>query len=187
MNCACIYRLCFIFIEIDAYLLMVLIMEGDLKKRLVQETGLEPKDQRLLFRGKEIDDQECLQQVGVKDRSKLLLLEEMASKERKLEEARRSDEISKACKAVAEVKAEVDKLLEKVVLFVPYNHLIFDHGCWFGLLYLVGGCLRSNCEWWDYRWEQGVCCLNRVAHEAVIEIGWHRGWRRSKSAEKGWG
>ncbi|XP_034693676.1 BAG family molecular chaperone regulator 4-like [Vitis riparia] len=88
---------------------------GDLKKRLVQETGLEPKDQRLLFRGKEIDDQECLQQVGVKDRSKLLLLEEMASKERKLEEVRRSDEISKACKAVAEVKAEVDKLLEKVV------------------------------------------------------------------------
>ena len=65
----------------------------------------------------------------MKDRSKLLLLEEMASKERKLEEARRSDEISKACKAVAEVKAEVDKLLEKVVLFVPYNHLIFDHGC----------------------------------------------------------
>ena len=40
------------FIEIDAYLLMVLIIEGDLKKRLVQETGLEPKDQRLLFRGK---------------------------------------------------------------------------------------------------------------------------------------
>ena len=40
------------FIKIDAYLLMVLIMEGDLKKRLVQETGLEPKDQRLLFRGK---------------------------------------------------------------------------------------------------------------------------------------
>ncbi|KAL6337584.1 hypothetical protein AAG906_037177 [Vitis piasezkii] len=70
---------------------------------------------KTLVQGKEIDDQECLQQVGVKDRSKLLLLEEMASKERKLEEARRSDEISKACKAVAEVKAEVDKLLEKVV------------------------------------------------------------------------
>ena len=79
--------------------------------------------------GNEIDDQECLQQVEVKDGSKLLLLEEMTSKERKLEEERRSDEISKACKSITEVKAKVDKLLEKVVLLVPYNHLIFDHGC----------------------------------------------------------
>ncbi|WJZ86556.1 hypothetical protein VitviT2T_006001 [Vitis vinifera] len=39
----------------------------------------------------------------------------MTSKERKLEEERRSDEISKACKSITEVKAKVDKLLEKVV------------------------------------------------------------------------
>lgn len=89
-----------------------------MKKLLVQETGLEPEDQRLLFRGKEIDDQENLQQVGVKDRSKLLLLEVMASKERKLEEARKNEEISKACQAVVEVRSEVDKLSEKVILFV---------------------------------------------------------------------
>ena len=124
-----IYSLYFMLIDIDAYLLMGLIMEGDLKNLLVQETGLEPKDQRLLFRGKEIDDQESLQHVGVKDRSKLLLLEKMASKERKLEEAKKHDEISKACEAVVVVRSEVDKLLEKVILFVLYNHLVHDHGC----------------------------------------------------------
>ena len=129
MKCCWIYSLYFMLIDIDAYLLMGLIMEGDLKNLLVQETGLEPKDQRLLFRGKEIDDQESLQQVGVKDRSKLLLLEKMASKERKLEEAKKHDEISKACEAVVVVRSEVDKLLEKVILFVLYNHLVHDHGC----------------------------------------------------------
>ena len=34
-------------------------MEGHLKMVLTSETGLEPKEQRLLFRGKEKEDEEC--------------------------------------------------------------------------------------------------------------------------------
>ncbi|KAB1224463.1 BAG family molecular chaperone regulator 4 [Morella rubra] len=79
-----------------------------------EETGLEPKDQRLLFRGKEKEDEELLHMAGVKDRSKILLLEEPASKERKLEEIRKSNEISQALEAVAAVRAEVDKISERV-------------------------------------------------------------------------
>ncbi|KAK8342334.1 hypothetical protein V6Z12_A08G224700 [Gossypium hirsutum] len=86
---------------------------GDLKKVLVQETGLEPKE-RLLFQGKEKDDEECLHMVGVKDMSKVVLLEDPASKERKLEEMKRNQSVLKACEEVAKVRAEVVQLSDKV-------------------------------------------------------------------------
>ncbi|XP_074317516.1 BAG family molecular chaperone regulator 4-like [Silene latifolia] len=87
---------------------------GDLKKLLAQETGLEPEDQRLFFRGREKDDTETLTMAGLKDNSKLLLMERPASKERKMEEARKNDEILKAYEAIAKVRTEVDKLSQKV-------------------------------------------------------------------------
>lgn len=87
---------------------------GDLKKLLAQETGLEPQEQRLLFRGKEKENDECLHIAGVKDMSKIILLEDPASKERKLEEMRRNQDIEKVCQKVAAVRAEVDKLSEQV-------------------------------------------------------------------------
>lgn len=46
-------------------------------------TGLEPKEQRLLYRGKEREDYEYLHMVGVKDKDKVLLFEDPAIKERK--------------------------------------------------------------------------------------------------------
>ncbi|KAK7300905.1 hypothetical protein RJT34_11756 [Clitoria ternatea] len=88
---------------------------GHLKGVLTSEIGLEPKEQRLIFRGKEKEDEECLHMVGVKDMSKVILLEDPASKERKLEEMQRSEDISKACEAVSSVRTEVDKLYQKVV------------------------------------------------------------------------
>lgn len=94
------------------------LMTGDIKNALVQKTGLEPKDQRLLFRGKEKEDEEHLHMVGVKDRSKILLLEDPASKERKLEEISKNNEMAKAFEAVAGVRAEVDKLAERVNLYL---------------------------------------------------------------------
>ena len=89
-------------------------LPGDVKKVLLHKTGLEPNEQRLLFRGKEKDDDEHLHMAGVKDNSKLLLLEDPASQERKLEKMKNSSEMSKACEAVAEVREEVDKLAERV-------------------------------------------------------------------------
>lgn len=47
-------------------------------------TGLEPKEQRLLFKGKERDDNEYLHMVGVRDKDKVLLLQDPAIKEMKL-------------------------------------------------------------------------------------------------------
>ncbi|OIT05944.1 PREDICTED: BAG family molecular chaperone regulator 2-like [Nicotiana attenuata] len=56
---------------------------GELKMILAMVTGLEPKEQRLLYRGKEREDYEYLHMVGVKDKDKVLLFEDPAIKERK--------------------------------------------------------------------------------------------------------
>ncbi|KAL3829538.1 hypothetical protein ACJIZ3_018340 [Penstemon smallii] len=57
---------------------------GDLKILLSLLTNLEPKEQRLLFKGKEREDHEYLHMVGVKDKDKVLMLEDPAIKEMKL-------------------------------------------------------------------------------------------------------
>lgn len=90
-------------------------MEGELKSVVAHETGLAPREQRLLFRGKEKDDEEYLHMVGVNDMSKVILLEDPASKERKLEEMKRNQGIIMAYEAVIKVRSEVDKLSDKVV------------------------------------------------------------------------
>lgn len=95
---------------------------GRLKRVLAPKTGLEPKDQRLLFRGIEKEDGEFLYLAGVKNLSKVLLLENEASKERKLEEMKRSSEISRASQAISQVRVEVDKLFEKVAALESAMH-----------------------------------------------------------------
>ncbi|KAF6164916.1 hypothetical protein GIB67_017119 [Kingdonia uniflora] len=59
---------------------------GELKRLLSGVTGLDPKGLRLLFRGKEKEDEECLHRAGVKDMSKLILLENPASKDIEIKE-----------------------------------------------------------------------------------------------------
>ncbi|KAI3463063.1 hypothetical protein Pfo_019726 [Paulownia fortunei] len=57
---------------------------GELKILLSLMTNLEPQEQRLLFKGKEREDHEHLHMVGVRDKDKVLMLEDPAIKERKL-------------------------------------------------------------------------------------------------------
>ncbi|GER29525.1 ubiquitin family protein [Striga asiatica] len=57
---------------------------GELKVLLSLLTNLGPKEQRLLFKGKEREDHEHLHMVGVKDKDKVLMLEDPAVKEKKL-------------------------------------------------------------------------------------------------------
>ncbi|XP_016488825.2 BAG family molecular chaperone regulator 4-like [Nicotiana tabacum] len=83
---------------------------GDVKKILTDRTGLHPTVQRLLFQGKEKDNNECLHIAGVKDTSKLILMEDPASKEMK-----KIQDNSVSCEAIAQVKVEVDKLSHRVV------------------------------------------------------------------------
>ena len=57
---------------------------GDLKVMLSLATGLWPREQRLLYRGRERDDGDHLHMAGVQDGDKVLLLEDPAFTERKL-------------------------------------------------------------------------------------------------------
>uniref|UniRef100_A0ACD5UQT9 Uncharacterized protein n=1 Tax=Avena sativa TaxID=4498 RepID=A0ACD5UQT9_AVESA len=60
---------------------------GELKVILSMVTGLEPREQRLLFRGKEREDSDYLHMVGVRDMDKVLLLEDPALKDMKIRAA----------------------------------------------------------------------------------------------------
>ncbi|XP_021812430.1 BAG family molecular chaperone regulator 2-like [Prunus avium] len=87
---------------------------GELKKVLMVETGLQPGEQRLIFRGKERENVEYLDMCGVKDRSKVILIEDPASIERRADEMRRNAKIQSAHRAISDVSVEVDKLAEQV-------------------------------------------------------------------------
>uniref|UniRef100_A0A0D6R169 Ubiquitin-like domain-containing protein n=1 Tax=Araucaria cunninghamii TaxID=56994 RepID=A0A0D6R169_ARACU len=87
---------------------------GELKKLLAVETGLQPNEQRLIFRGKERDSNDFLDISGVKDKSKIVLIEDPSSRERKYIEMKRNAKIEMACKAISEICGEVDKLAEQV-------------------------------------------------------------------------
>ncbi|XP_047322827.1 BAG family molecular chaperone regulator 4-like [Impatiens glandulifera] len=58
---------------------------GDLKNLIAIKTGLDPEIQKLFFRGHEKEDNEHLQNAGVKDNAKLLLVEEKPIRESNLE------------------------------------------------------------------------------------------------------
>ncbi|XP_043688053.1 BAG family molecular chaperone regulator 2-like [Telopea speciosissima] len=87
---------------------------GELKKLLTTETGLQPAEQRLSYRGKERENREYLDKSGVKDRSKVVLMEDPASTEKRFLEMRKNAKIQSAHRAISDVAMEVDKLADQV-------------------------------------------------------------------------
>ncbi|KAK7338529.1 hypothetical protein VNO77_19142 [Canavalia gladiata] len=73
---------------------------GELKMVLSLVTSLEPGEQRLLFKGKERDDNEYLHMVGVRDKNKVLLLEDPAIKEKK-QLGLRDQPINNPCRTIS--------------------------------------------------------------------------------------
>lgn len=89
---------------------------GDLKEALAQKTGLEPGEQKILFRGFEKEDTEQLHTAGVKDMSKVVLVEDPKKGDERVEQQPEvTEEMAKAIAAITAVRAEVDKLSERVV------------------------------------------------------------------------
>ncbi|XP_078447939.1 BCL-2-associated athanogene 1 [Wolffia australiana] len=87
---------------------------GDLKKLLAERTGLHPQDQKLLYKDKERDSAAYLDMAGVKDRSKMVLVEDSAAQARRVLEMRKNAKMEKAAKAMTQTAAEIDKLATKV-------------------------------------------------------------------------
>ncbi|XP_062146518.1 BAG family molecular chaperone regulator 1-like [Alnus glutinosa] len=87
---------------------------GELKKMLAESTGLYPQDQKLIFKNKERDSKAYLDAARVKDGSKIVLVEDIESRERRCLEMLKNAKFEKASKSLAEISLEVDKLAGQV-------------------------------------------------------------------------
>ncbi|EOY23092.1 hypothetical protein QUC31_008088 [Theobroma cacao] len=90
---------------------------GELKKMLTGPTGLHHQDQKLLYKDKERDSNAFLDMAGVKDKSKIVLVEDPISQEKRLLEMRKNAKMEKASKSISEISLEVDRLAGQVSAF----------------------------------------------------------------------
>lgn len=87
---------------------------GELKKLLAAKTGLHPEDQRILYKDKERESTAFLDLAGVKDKSKLVLVEDPVGHERRRLEKRKAARSEMAAKSISDIGKEVDKLAVEV-------------------------------------------------------------------------
>ncbi|CAK7337167.1 unnamed protein product [Dovyalis caffra] len=87
---------------------------GELKKMLSGPTGLHHQDQKLIYKDKERDSKAFLDNSGVKDKSKMVLVEDPISQEKRFLEMRKSAKMEKASKSISEISLEVDRLAGQV-------------------------------------------------------------------------
>ena len=78
-------------------------------------TGLHHQDQKLLYKDKERDSNAFLDMAGVKDRSKIVVMEDPISQEKRYLEMRRNAKMEKASKSISEISLEVDRLAGQVL------------------------------------------------------------------------
>lgn len=95
------------------------MIAGELKKLLTGPTGLHHEDQKLIYKDKERDSKAFLDVVGVKDKSKLVLVEDPISQEKRLLEMRKNAKLEKASKSISEISLEVDRLAGQVTFPPP--------------------------------------------------------------------
>ncbi|XP_042378413.1 BAG family molecular chaperone regulator 2-like isoform X1 [Zingiber officinale] len=89
---------------------------GELKKVLSSRTGLHPLDMKLMYKDKERDSSAFLDTAGVKDKSKLVLLEDPTAQAKRLLEMRKTNKMEKAAKSISAISLEVDRLASKVII-----------------------------------------------------------------------
>lgn len=87
---------------------------GELKKMLSGPTGLHHEDQKLMYKDKARDSKSYLDVVGVKDRSKMVVLEDPISQEKRHLQMRKNAKMEKAAKSISDISFEVDRLAGQV-------------------------------------------------------------------------
>ncbi|CAH2070279.1 unnamed protein product [Thlaspi arvense] len=90
---------------------------GELKKMLSGPTGIHHEDQKLMYKDKERDSKAFLDVSGVKDKSKMVLIEDPISQEKRFLEMRKIAKTEKASKAISDISLEVDRLGGRVSAF----------------------------------------------------------------------
>ncbi|KMZ62832.1 BAG family molecular chaperone regulator 1 [Zostera marina] len=89
---------------------------GELKKLLSTRIGLHHEDMKMMFKKKEKSSSAFLDISGVKDRSKLVVVENPAGQAKRVLEMRRTAKIEKASKSVSQISLQVDRLGGQVSL-----------------------------------------------------------------------
>ncbi|WOK98185.1 BAG family molecular chaperone regulator 1-like [Canna indica] len=87
----------------------------ELKKALSARTGLHPLDMKLMYKDKERESTAFLDAAGVKDKSKVVLMEDPTAKAKRLLEMRKTNNMEKAAKSISTISLEVDRLASKVI------------------------------------------------------------------------
>ncbi|CAL1401161.1 unnamed protein product [Linum trigynum] len=87
---------------------------GELKKMLAGETGVHPEDQKLMYKKKEMDSKAYLDVAKVKNGSKIVLIEDIISRERRSLEMLKSSRLRKASKSIDHFTTEVNSIAHKV-------------------------------------------------------------------------
>ena len=135
---------------------------GELKKQLTAPTGLHHQDQKLIFKGKERSSTAFLDISGVKDGSKMVLMEDPVSQEKRYLEMRRRAMMERASKSISEISLKVDRLAAQVTINVVL--------CFCAGLALAGNgwFLPGESNWsWDEMWGS----VQVSALESVISKG----------------
>jgi hypothetical protein len=100
-----------------------------------EKTGLHLEDQKVLYKDRERDSKEFLDMVGVRDRSKMIMVEDPEAQARRLIEERRNAKAQKAAKAISRISLDVDKLASKVYVIASSSLPSISgllHGGWGG-------------------------------------------------------
>ena len=100
------------------YVKMYSAIAGELKKTLAESTGLHSEEQKLIFKNKERDSKSYLDMVRVKNGSKLLLVEDIESKERRRLEKLKIENKEKTLKTLSDINLEVENFAKQVNLIL---------------------------------------------------------------------
>lgn len=82
---------------------------------LTGPTGLHHEDQKLMYKDKARDSKSYLDVAGVKDRSKMVVMEDPISQEKRFVEMRKNAKMEKAAKLISDISFEVDRLAGQVI------------------------------------------------------------------------
>ncbi|RRT58314.1 hypothetical protein B296_00037430 [Ensete ventricosum] len=74
---------------------------------------------KLMYKDKERESTAFLDIAGVKDKSKVVLVEDSTAQAKRLLEMRKTDKMEKAAKAISAISLEVDRLASKVIILPP--------------------------------------------------------------------
>lgn len=100
-------------------------LAGELKKSLAEPTGLHPEEQKLIYKHKERDSKAYLDATRVKNGSKIVLVEDSLSKERRCLEMLKNEKFKKSSKLLNEMNLEVNNLSQEVCIYYISKVIFF--------------------------------------------------------------